>query len=272
MKNFLITSWNALKYLLIYFVLQVMGMFVVGMYYGMRHGKNTPQDELAGMVMQNVFQVTTIAAAISLLVYWLMLRRKEETLWKKRSLGKIYPYQTLLGIATSIGLAAFTCSLAGIIQYMFPNYTEVAKNIESTRGSMIGIICMIVLLPTFEEILFRGLIFNEFRKNTNIKIAVIVQAFIFAVSHGNLLQGIYTFIIGLVICCIYMWTNSLWSAIIVHISYNFLGVFVFPYLLNTGVLDVNTGIAGGIAIMAISLAALFRSVKEEEIQEVSLSE
>lgn len=38
--------------------------------------------------------------------------------------------------------------------------------------------------------LFRGFIFNGLKKNVNIILSVILQPHIFAVAHGNIVQGI----------------------------------------------------------------------------------
>ena len=48
--------------------------------------------------------------------------------------------------------------------------------------------------------------------------------------HGNIVQGIYTFILGLVLGIIYIYTNSLYGSMLMHIIYNLLGAVVLSKL------------------------------------------
>ncbi|MBU5894754.1 CPBP family intramembrane metalloprotease, partial [Vibrio cholerae O1] len=75
----------------------------------------------------------------------------------------------------------------------------------------------IILIPIYEQIVFRGIIFGYLRKNFNIIGAVLVQALIFGIMHLNLVQGIYTFILGIVLALIYMYSDSILGNITVHI-------------------------------------------------------
>nr|WP_279386590.1 CPBP family intramembrane metalloprotease [Clostridium sporogenes] len=41
--------------------------------------------------------------------------------------------------------------------------------------------------------------------------------FNFALFHGNILQGMYAFILGIILCILYLKTGSIWSNILCHI-------------------------------------------------------
>ena len=60
--------------------------------------------------------------------------------------------------------------------------------------------------------------------------AVLVQALIFGIMHLNLVQGIYTFILGIVLALIYMYSDSILGNITVHIIFNLLMVIVLLIL------------------------------------------
>lgn len=62
--------------------------------------------------------------------------------------------------------------------------------------------------------------------------AILAQALIFGIMHLNLVQGIYTFILGIVLALIYMYSDSILGNITVHIIFNLLGVLIIPMLLN----------------------------------------
>lgn len=87
----------------------------------------------------------------------------------------------------------------------------------------IGISCMIV--PIAEEIVFRGLAFGRLAKAYSKQTAIICSALIFAVGHGNLEQGIYTFFMGLLFAFLYCRYKTIGAPIIVHMIFN-----MVPYL------------------------------------------
>ena len=76
-------------------------------------------------------------------------------------------------------------------------------------------IIVILLIPIYEEIIFRYVIFGYLKENYNIVCAVIGQALIFGFPL-NIVQGIYTFLLGIALALIYMYCDSLVGSIILH--------------------------------------------------------
>ena len=93
------------------------------------------------------------------------------------------------------------------------------------------LIITIVFIPIYEEIFYKGIIFGYLRKNFNIIVAIVVQDLVLGVMHLNLVQGIYTFILGIVLALIYMYSESILGNITVHIIFNLLGILIVPKLL-----------------------------------------
>lgn len=114
---------------------------------------------------------------------------------------------------------------------LIPGYSEVANQLSTTRESIIQLIITIVLIPIYEEIFYRGIIFGYLRKNFNIVLAILFQSLIFGLMHLNLVQGIYTFILGIVLALVYIYTDSILGNITIHIIFNLLGLLVIPKLL-----------------------------------------
>lgn len=92
-----------------------------------------------------------------------------------------------------------------------------------------------LLVPFAEEIIFRGIIYRLFKKklpifnideNKSIVIGVILSSFLFGAYHMNLVQFIYAFLMGMIICCIYEYMYSIMNeqaigcAIVFHMSAN----------------------------------------------------
>lgn len=82
------------------------------------------------------------------------------------------------------------------------------------------IIMMVIVAPFFEEIIFRGIILNDFRKATRLWVAITIQALAFGIFHMNLMQGVYATILGLVLGLVYLKYRSIWFPILLHFSFN----------------------------------------------------
>ena len=79
--------------------------------------------------------------------------------------------------------------------------------------------------------MFRGIIFNFFRKNYSLTFSIIFQALIFGVFHGNSLQVIYTFIGGIALALIYIYCDSMLGNILLHSIFHLCGSIIIPKLL-----------------------------------------
>ncbi len=83
--------------------------------------------------------------------------------------------------------------------------------------------------------------------------AVLVQALIFGIMHLNLVQGIYTFILGIVLALIYMYSDSILGNITVHIIFNLLGALIVPMLLSKFPIMVIVLLILGIVLFIFSV-------------------
>ena len=137
-------------------------------------------------------------------------------------------YIILFGIALSI----VTSILINYLAQLFPSYEEVSNSITSQTNSILNIICMTVLIPIYEEIIFRGIIFNHLKENYKIGTAIVIQSLLFGIAHGNIVQGIYAFILGIVLVLMYMYFNSIYANIILHMIFNLFGGLIDLKLYN----------------------------------------
>lgn len=63
--------------------------------------------------------------------------------------------------------------------------------------------------------------------------AIFLQALFFGIAHGNIVQGIYTFIGGIALALIYVYCGSMIGNIILHMIYNLCGLVIKPEYLFT---------------------------------------
>jgi len=118
---------------------------------------------------------------------------------------------------------------AGIAPELFEQYAKAMEPLTQNQNFILQILAIGIVGPILEEVIFRGLIFHQLRKNIPLVYAVIIQAALFGLSHLNIIQGTYAFIVGIFLSLSFVWSRSLLLPIAVHIGMNLAGVFLSEY-------------------------------------------
>lgn len=183
----------------------------------------------------NISLIILVSGLLTLLITFLLLR-------KKQKLGFIYKFNkisstpillsAMLGISMNIFIVGVIALLSLIS--IFSEYEEIASQLM--KGNIFLIIISVgIIIPFVEEVIFRGIVFNRLTNMTKLPIAIVISSFIFGFVHFNVLQGLYTFLLGVVLALIYYWCDSIYPAIIVHISFNLTSVIVSTLFKDTDV-------------------------------------
>ena len=183
------------------------------------------------IVKNNIYPLVLIGDIITLILIALILLPSDYGMKERINIKRIPIKEYFNIIILGIGITILLLFLSSILTKLIPSYNEVANQLATSRGSALQLIITIALIPIYEEIFYRGIIFEYLRKNFNIIVAIVVQALVFGVMHLNLVQGIYTFILGIVLALIYMYSESILGNITVHIIFNLLGILIIPKLL-----------------------------------------
>lgn len=100
------------------------------------------------------------------------------------------------------------------------------KNIPLLMG-----IYTVFLAAVGEELIFRGMTMTLFRRSgCGFWIANILQAVLFGMFHLDFIQGVYAFVIGIIVGCVVEWYGTLSAGIVLHICFNFIGTYLNQYL------------------------------------------
>lgn len=86
-----------------------------------------------------------------------------------------------------------------------------------------------VIAPLIEELLFRGIVYRFCAKKMPWQIAAVISALLFALYHGNIVQGCYAFVMGLMLAYAYHCFGSFAAAVLFHSAAN-LAVFLISYV------------------------------------------
>lgn len=142
-----------------------------------------------------------------------------------------------IGVILGIGMTSVVVILAKITRTKLPinKYTKLLKEIMLRPY---GPIVVGVLPGVFEEILFRGFLLPIAISLIGTHWAVIVTSFIFFVLHIPQYRNIWiinmsVLVLSIVLSYAFIWTGSLWVAILGHAIYN----FSVTYLTKKGYLE-----------------------------------
>lgn len=128
---------------------------------------------------------------------------------------------------------------------------ENAFNAKTNLDGLVLILTVAVGAPIVEELLFRGVLFEELNRHCSAKTTIFLTALIFGIYHFNILQSPNTFVMGLVLGWTYYRTQSIKASIIVHATNNILALIP---IIDQGLTPIGIGIY--IIFIAIGIYSL----------------
>lgn len=155
-----------------------------------------------------------------------------------------------------------------------------AENVETAFSGILGgnalagFIVIAAAPAVCEEMLFRGVILHSLKAKYRVSTAVIITAALFGVFHMSLVKFIPTGLLGLALCIVAWWTDSIYPAMLMHFINNAVSVVVMYYpeqvgkilpVLNKNTLsvaDVLCLCAVGAILMGIGGALLWKTKQE----------
>ena len=90
-----------------------------------------------------------------------------------------------------------------------------------------------VIPPIFEELAFRGFLFNQLRTIVSPSVTILATAFIFALIHFSWISIVWIFPFGIVLGYLRHRYNTLWLGMIIHFIHNLLVVLLDYYYYNS---------------------------------------
>lgn len=132
------------------------------------------------------------------------------------------------------------------------SYQAVAQQ-QYASHILIGILCYGLITPVAEEVVFRGVIFNCLRRILPLKRAALIGALVFGLYHGNVVQGIYGLLMGLLIIYGYEYFGNFAVPVGIHMAAN-----IIVYCLTSTSLAVSGFVSWPvcIAFLAVAVSAL----------------
>lgn len=171
-------------------------------------------------------------------------------------------------IIIGLGAAGFGYTLLSfVISILGEDNPEVKNSIDILTTGLgadtnlqliIQVLVVVIIAPIVEEYLFRAYVFTESKKVFSLTGAVILNGVLFALYHMNLLQGINTFFLAMVLSLIYYKRANITDNIMVHMVNN--AVALLPSFIPeiAGILSIIM-----IVCVFIGIYLLIKICKEE---------
>lgn len=184
----------------------------------------------------SLYSVSVWGSAVSGLLMipigiWLMkmdnLRRNP----LKRGQGKINVFVVFWMLVLGASLAYIFNMLIGIanLYEIFPHYSETTKDLYTSVPGWVLLLCVGIIAPIAEEIVFRGLIYQRLKDYTGVRWAVLLSALFFGIYHGNMVQAIYASALGILFAWLMEYFQNLWVPILLHMGGNTWGLIFSTY-------------------------------------------
>lgn len=209
----------AIKLVLVYFLMQIVGALFAG-----------PFCLLYTYFVCGSFDMDKareIAVAPTMLLGFVFMGLY---LWRKNYLtGDKHLYSPVSIPYLAWSLLAGMASMY-IIAVLMSELTFLPDLLDQTfdllQSGWLGILCISVLGPILEELLFRGAITKELLRRYSSAKAILFSGLIFGIFHLNPAQIISACLIGFLLAWLYYKTRSLMACILIHIMNNGLSVYL----------------------------------------------
>jgi membrane protease YdiL (CAAX protease family) len=143
--------------------------------------------------------------------------------WRKVSILKLLKY--LLGLMILFIVLANLALL--LVKLLVPGFNANQPQTNDFTGDTqthrsLALAALVLLPPIFEETIFRGFIFPALAKRTGLIWGAVLSSALFGVAHGQPNLFVYTSILGLLLCFMYVRTKSIIPGIFLHMLNNYL--------------------------------------------------
>lgn len=174
---------------------------------------------------------------------------------KRLTLRQLVEYG-LISYTVMILLNFLTTFLLSFIElFKTESIVNPVQQVILTGSPWLSLLCIVVLSPIIEELLFRKILLDRVRIYGD-KVAIIFTAIAFGFYHGNLSQLFYAVGLGIILAYIVLKTNQLKYSIGIHMFVNAMGSLILPMLIGDGSDLLRAQIASVIVVILITFGTI----------------
>lgn len=257
------SMWYFLEPLVINWLVGIIVVMITSVVYVMVNAgqflKVTTADAAREMILDHTkelerytTEVTAVAALIMIPVALFMMHRD----FKRNAATKNPPvkvkrmkYIFILIMSGAMCIGLNNLIILSNISALSSTYQKAAENFYSP-GFLVELLCLGVIVPISEELIYRGLVFKRLKSVWPVRRSILVSALIFGLFHNNVVQFVYAVVLGAVFAFLYETYGSVKAPILAHITINISAVvgtefkffeWMFSSPLRVGIITVLCG-------------------------------
>lgn len=183
-------------------------------------------DEISNEMMNWVVYIEGAAALVTIPVMLFLFHRdskKEKELGIVTAKADLWKYIAIVFMFAAMSLGLNNLIFLSDLSSASETYSDTMQTLYG-QGFWTQILVLGILMPICEELVYRGLVFKRLRYTSPFWAAAVYSSLIFAFTHGNLVQGLYGFLMGMMFCYVYEKYASVKAPILAHVTANILSV------------------------------------------------
>lgn len=138
--------------------------------------------------------------------------------------NKVKPITYLLVFLLCITIHPFINMFGVLTNIFIPGGNEAISSQLLNNGFILNTIFAAILPALVEEFIFRGMLLNTYVQTNRLRASILLSALVFALYHFNLIQGLYAFVLGIIIGLIFVLTDSVLPCMLFHFTFNGISV------------------------------------------------
>lgn len=217
-------------------------------------GYQEVMDKLQEYIYGQAMFLTGVSSFAALpVLYYFYVRDKKYWPVKVFTEGKKQPaanyvYIIILGFIVSLAFNNLF-DIIGLTN-ISDTYNRFASAIDNSPYFW-RIVATVVAAPLVEEMVFRGLMQKRLRRCLGRWQCIVISALAFGITHGNIVQFLYAFAVGMLLAYVYEIYRNLWAPVILHAMANLTAVMLAPFINN-----VESGILRAL-IVALEISLVY---------------
>lgn len=239
MKNFWKSIGKAALYFLVYFLMQaavsgVYSMVVTTKLTMEMMGADASLDmelltaKVMDAVMPQAMTLTLISSILTLLILGLVFLIRKKNFLEETSIRSM-PVSGIVPVAlAAVGFNIVVLELLQIIPFPESWIESYQQNSSMIGAGNVAIawVATVIVAPVLEEIVFRGLIYTRLKQGMTAIAAAVIASLLFALAHGTIIWGIYTFLLSMILIWTFERFQSLTANICFHFFFNLTGMIL----------------------------------------------
>lgn len=212
--------------------------------------------QLPGMGSGLLYICSDAAMLISGLVYLVFWLRNREAVQAQTPPGAEMPVgQLALYLLAVLGVNG----LASSVNTLFTALTGLSLTVPALTQPDADPLLLLVTVAVFpaivEELIFRGFLYRYLRRHGRL-FAALASSLVFGLIHLNVLQLLFAFAMGLILCQVYERSGKLRYAMLLHLLNNLLMVLTTAFAVDAAALTIAEGAMGVLFLAWLSVRAV----------------